>query len=451
MSYLLKQSSTARPLLFLMIDSADHLSGKTGLSPTVTISKNGAAFASPAGTVSELGNGWYSVAGNATDTNTLGPLLLHATAASADPCDAWFEVVAFDPSDATRLGLTALPNANAAANGGLPTVDSANGVKISVGASTGQINASSGKVPATLASTDVTGNVACDVQTIKTQAVTCSAGVTVGAFVGNATHALVVDASGNASAVLANNADHGGNAATLTLGSSSGSALVVSSSASGFAAASFSSSQGPAVSAASSSGAGLQLVGTTYDLDLAGANVMHGSLTGSIGGGVAGPVGSVASPVTVGTNNDKTGYSLSVTPPTAAQIATALWQDVTSGSDFTTAGSIGKLLVTNIDATISSRSTYAGGAVASVTAAVTVGGFNAGAITDAAFTFPSETAGRPSTFLAAMRRVWEWVANKRTRDRSTGTVQLFGADNTTVIETQTQGTSGTVDSQSKGA
>ena len=51
MGYLLKQSSTARPLLFLMIDSGDHISPKTGLSPTVTLSKNGAAFAAAAGAV----------------------------------------------------------------------------------------------------------------------------------------------------------------------------------------------------------------------------------------------------------------------------------------------------------------------------------------------------------------------------------------------------------------
>lgn len=44
-----------------------------------------------------------------------------------------------------------------------------------------------GKLPVTLASTDVTGNVAADVQTIKTQTVTCSAGVTVLASVGTST------------------------------------------------------------------------------------------------------------------------------------------------------------------------------------------------------------------------------------------------------------------------
>lgn len=57
-------------------------------------------------------------------------------------------------------------------------------VLLSVGTGTGQVNLSSGKVPATLAASDVTGNVAADLQTIKTQTVTCAAGVTVGVYVG---------------------------------------------------------------------------------------------------------------------------------------------------------------------------------------------------------------------------------------------------------------------------
>lgn len=118
---LLKQSSTAQELLFLMIDSADHVSPKTGLSPTVTIRKAGGSFASPSGAVSEIANGWYKVAGNATDTNTLGPLLLHASATGADPSDVEFAVVAFDPQDAVRIGMSSLPNAAAEAAGGLYT------------------------------------------------------------------------------------------------------------------------------------------------------------------------------------------------------------------------------------------------------------------------------------------------------------------------------------------
>lgn len=71
----------------------------------------------------------------------------------------------------------------------------------------------------------------------------------------------------------------------------------------------------------------------------------------------AGQIALSSGAVTVGTNNDKTGYtastvsdktgySLSTTPPTAAQVATAVWQDSTAG-DFTAASSIGKSLYTS--------------------------------------------------------------------------------------------------------
>lgn len=85
------------------------------------------------------------------------------------------ELTGWDNQDAVRGGMTALPNANASASGGLLTF----------GTSTGQINPSSGKVPATLAATDVIGNVPADLQTIKTQTVTCAAGITVSPFVGS--------------------------------------------------------------------------------------------------------------------------------------------------------------------------------------------------------------------------------------------------------------------------
>lgn len=57
-----------------------------------------------------------------------------------------------------------------------------------------------------------------------------------------------------------------------------------------------------------------------------------GNVGGNVNGNVVGSVGSVASPVTAGTVSDKTGYSLTVTPPTAAQIATAVWGFVVEGS-----------------------------------------------------------------------------------------------------------------------
>lgn len=82
---------------------------------------------------------------------------------------------------------------------------------------------------------------------------------------------------------------------------------------------------------------------TTFTGNLTGS---VGSVTGAVGS-VTGAVGSVTSGVTVTTNNDKTGYALS-----AAGIQ-AVWDALTSA--LTTAGSIGKLLVDNINATISSR------------------------------------------------------------------------------------------------
>ena len=93
MNYEIKQSTTTYALVFLMVDSGDHVTGKTGLSPTVTLSKNGGSFASPSGAVTEIANGWYKVAGNATDNNTLGPLILHATGTGADPTDVVYTVV----------------------------------------------------------------------------------------------------------------------------------------------------------------------------------------------------------------------------------------------------------------------------------------------------------------------------------------------------------------------
>lgn len=120
----------------MMVQSSDHVTALTGASPTVTLSKNGGVFASPSGTVSEIGSGWYKVAGNATDSNTLGPLILHATAASGDPADALFTIIGADPFDGVRMGMTALPNAAAAASGGLLTA----------GTGSNQLNTTSGGV-----------------------------------------------------------------------------------------------------------------------------------------------------------------------------------------------------------------------------------------------------------------------------------------------------------------
>ena len=57
-------------------------------------------------------------------------------------------------------------------------------------------------------------------------------------------------------------------------------------------------------------------------------------------------VRSVTNSVTVGTNNDKTGYSLTVTPPTAAAIADAVWDEILIGATHNIQNSAGKRLRT---------------------------------------------------------------------------------------------------------
>ena len=143
MAKLIQQSTSSDPLFFFLVLSSDHISPATGKTPTVTISKNGAAFAAPAGAVTEIANGWYQVAGNATDTNTLGDILLHAAEATSDNSDMTVaQVVAFNPRNA-NLGLS-----NVSAN-----VAQWNGTNVAVPATAGVpdinvLNWHGGAVPA---------------------------------------------------------------------------------------------------------------------------------------------------------------------------------------------------------------------------------------------------------------------------------------------------------------
>lgn len=104
----LKQS-TAYDYMVFMTDSTDHVTGKTGLTLTITASKAGAAFASISPSVTERGNGWYSLALTTSHTDTLGDFALHITSSGADPTDCLAQVRANIlgdtlPSNVTQLG-----------------------------------------------------------------------------------------------------------------------------------------------------------------------------------------------------------------------------------------------------------------------------------------------------------------------------------------------------------
>lgn len=92
--YFVPQANTSIVIEFLLVRSVDHITGATGQTPIVTLSKNGGAYAPAAGAVFEIGNGRYGLRPDPRDTDTVGPLMLHAVAPLCDPEDRDFFVTA---------------------------------------------------------------------------------------------------------------------------------------------------------------------------------------------------------------------------------------------------------------------------------------------------------------------------------------------------------------------
>jgi hypothetical protein len=111
---MIKQSTT-RNLMVFLTDSTDHVTGLTGATLTIALSKNGAAFGAITPVVTERGDGWYSLAMTTSHTDTLGDLVLHITAASADPIDLREQVFALLPGDSVVVASIAANAVNASA------------------------------------------------------------------------------------------------------------------------------------------------------------------------------------------------------------------------------------------------------------------------------------------------------------------------------------------------
>lgn len=89
--------STAKRVLLKAFLASDHISPATGKTIAVVISKNGAAFGNPnagATNATAIGNGWYYVDLDATDTGTLGPLVVRGTEGTIDDTEIAFSVEA---------------------------------------------------------------------------------------------------------------------------------------------------------------------------------------------------------------------------------------------------------------------------------------------------------------------------------------------------------------------
>lgn len=271
--------------------SSDHITPATGKTIAVTISKNTAGFGNPsvgATNATEIASGWYYVTLSTTDTGTAGPLIVLGTNAATDNVTIAYNVV-----NANTGGLAALPDTAVTTNGSLLTS----------GTGTAQLSVSSGLV--TLAAS----------QTFS--------------MTGSITGSL----SGSVGSV------------TGAVGSVSTGGIVAATFASG------------ALDAVWSTATRVLTAGTNIVLPSNGLSSVTAwtvAITGNITGNLSGSVGSVTAAVGIDWNaiSNKTAMVAltnttisAASSPTAAQIATAVWQDATAG-DFTVSGSIGKSLFT---------------------------------------------------------------------------------------------------------
>lgn len=344
-----QQNSTAHPNLIYMISSIDHVLPLTGASVTVTLSKDGGSFVPAVGAVSEIGNGWYSLAGNATDRNTLGPLALRATATNADDYAALITIVPWDPFDGTRLGLVSLPNAAAGATGGLDCTVSLGGtasaggntsitltggvaidnyynhqvVQITGGTGAGQANVIVGYVGSTKVATVgrawKTNPDNTSVFQVKPPVVMSPWNLLEGTL--SAAGSMTATLTGG---VATNNYYNG---ATIYIGAGTGvgQARIIT----GYVGSTLIATVDHAWAVTPDSTSVFVVLagdfpGTDGVGDLSGSvGSVIGNVGGNVLGGVTGAVGSVVAPVTVGTNNDKTGYSLVNNAVDAAQFTQA--------------------------------------------------------------------------------------------------------------------------------
>jgi hypothetical protein len=81
----------------------------TGATVVPFLSKNGGAWAAASGACSEVGKGVYKIAGNATDTNTLGILLIDANYPAGFTAERTYQVVRTDPQNNQNGAMSDIP------------------------------------------------------------------------------------------------------------------------------------------------------------------------------------------------------------------------------------------------------------------------------------------------------------------------------------------------------
>lgn len=90
------ETGTSYVVMLKVFLSSDHISPATGKTVAIVISKNGGAFGNPnagATNATEVSAGWYKVTLDATDTNTLGDLVVRGTEGTSDPSEQVIQIV----------------------------------------------------------------------------------------------------------------------------------------------------------------------------------------------------------------------------------------------------------------------------------------------------------------------------------------------------------------------
>lgn len=338
--------SVAKTLMFKAYLSSDHVTEATGKTIAITISKNGGAFGNPnagATNATEVSSGWYKVALDTTDTGTVGPLAIRGAVATIDDVGILCEVV-----KATNAGFSALPDTAVATNASLLTSGtgtsqlsvSSGQVILQAGTGTGQLDFTSGVLkantvqllgtawltPGTAGTPDVNVKLWNALTTVALPLVPTTAGRT-----------LDVSAGGEAGIDWAN---VGSPTTTLDL---SGTTIKTTQKVDVDTI-----KTNPVVNGGTftfpANATGASTTNITAGTIATVTNLTNAPTAGDFTATMKTSLNAATPSVTV---SDKTGFSLS-----AAGVQ-AIWDALTSA--LTTVGSIGKLLVDNINTTISSR------------------------------------------------------------------------------------------------
>lgn len=139
------RKNVASQVICAQLNSKTDGSAVTSGTTTVYVTGDGGTQSSGGGTVTHEGQGCWSYVPTQAETN-YNHVAYTFTNSTAISQTVQVYPVSYDPTDAVRLGLTALPNAAAAANGGLATADANNAVKVQSGTGANQISLSSGLV-----------------------------------------------------------------------------------------------------------------------------------------------------------------------------------------------------------------------------------------------------------------------------------------------------------------